>query len=120
MRGKIRKKSTKYFVYLAILNLSRYFIRVLKKITKNIYQKIDWIKIENKNVKSDPQAEKWAKVNLWFGYDEAMTNFAFKLHRELTEFEGISPKSKKYYEEIDKRMYDQFKDRFVKYYSMEN
>ena len=120
MRGKIKKKTAKYFVYLTILNLVRFFIRVCKKIAKNIYQKIDWAKIEGKGFKSDPKAEKWAKVNSWFGYDEIMTNFAFKLHRQLTEFEGISPKSKKYYDEIDKRMYDHFKDRFEKYYSMEN
>ena len=49
-----------------------------------------------------------------------MTNTAFKINRELVEFEGIDPKSKKYYNEIDKRIYDQFKDRIKKYYSMDN
>ena len=49
-----------------------------------------------------------------------MTMRAFKIHRMLVEFEGVDPKSKKYYNEIDKRIYDQFKHRIKKYYSMDN
>ena len=49
-----------------------------------------------------------------------MTNAAFKIHRELVELEGIDPKSNRYYNEIDKRIYDQFKDSIKKYYSMDN
>ena len=59
------------------------------------------------------------KINSWFGYD-FMTDYAFRVHKELVEFEGVDPKSKKYYDEIDKRIYNRFKDRLIKYYSMGN
>ena len=49
-----------------------------------------------------------------------MTDYAFKVHRELVEFEGINPKTKRYYDEIDKRIYNRFKHRLTKYYSMGN
>ena len=49
-----------------------------------------------------------------------MTRAAFRIHQILVEFEGVDPKSKKYYNEIDKRIYEQFKDRINKYYSMDN
>lgn len=49
-----------------------------------------------------------------------MTEFAYKVHRELVEIEGIDPRSKKYYSELDKRIYDKFKYDFQKYYSMDN
>ena len=49
-----------------------------------------------------------------------MTDYAFRIHKELVEFEGIDPKSKKYYDEIDKRIYNRFKFRLNKYYSMGN
>ena len=47
-----------------------------------------------------------------------MTDYAFRVHKELVEFEGVDPKSKKYYDEIDKRIYNRFKDRLIKYYSI--
>ena len=34
--------------------------------------------------------------------------------------EGYSPNDEDFYDEIDKRMYEHFKDRFERYYSMEN
>ena len=49
-----------------------------------------------------------------------MTETAFHIHKELVEFEGVNPKSKKYYNEIDKRIYRRFKDRLKRYYSMNN
>ncbi len=52
----------------------------------------------------DPMAEAWAENNEWFGKDSAMTYTAFDLHRKLTEEEGIDPRSKEYYDEIDKRI----------------
>ena len=38
-----------------------------------------------------------------------MTTTAFSIHRELVEIEGVDPKSRKYYNELDKRLYDRFK-----------
>jgi hypothetical protein len=49
-----------------------------------------------------------------------MNNAAFRIHRELVEFEVVDPKSNRYYNEIDKRIYDKFKDKIKRYYSMDN
>jgi hypothetical protein len=57
---------------------------------------------------ADPRAEKWASSNKWFGEDEVMTYAAFGLHRRLIEDEGFDPSSNDYYDELDKRMRDEF------------
>ena len=57
-------------------------------------------------------AEAWAENNEWFGKDSAMTYTAFDLHRKLTEEEGIDPRSKEYYDEIDKRIRLEFPHKF--------
>ena len=56
----------------------------------------------------DPQAQKWASENDWFGSDLAMTTSAFAFHKELVEKEGFDPASDEYYKQIDKRMADAF------------
>ena len=68
----------------------------------------------------DPKAEKWAKHNTWFGEDKILTYSAFDIHKDLTEKEGFDPKSDKYYDEIDKRLYRRFKNRYLKYFSHNN
>ena len=60
----------------------------------------------------DPKAVKWAEDNPWFGEDQVMTYAAYGLHQQLTEQEGIDPRSEEYYEEIDKRMRKEFPNRF--------
>tara|TARA_R110000744_G_scaffold96444_2_gene186375 strand:+ start:53 stop:961 length:909 start_codon:yes stop_codon:yes gene_type:complete len=55
----------------------------------------------------DPKAEQWAKNNTWFGDDQAMTFAAFGIHKELVE-SGIDPASNMYYQEVDKRMKENF------------
>jgi len=60
----------------------------------------------------DPKALKWAEDNPWFGEDQIMTYAAYGLHQQLTEQEGIDPKSDEYYEEIDKRIKKEFPNRF--------
>ena len=60
----------------------------------------------------DPKAEEWAENNEWFGKDSAMTYTAFDLHRNLTEEEGIDPRSDEYYTEIDKRIRLEFPHKF--------
>jgi len=56
----------------------------------------------------DPQAQKWASKNEWFGSDLAMTTSAFAFHKELVEKEGFDPASSDYYKQIDKRMAEAF------------
>ena len=60
----------------------------------------------------DPKALKWAEDNPWFGEDQVMTYAAYGLHQQLTEQEGIDPRSEEYYEEIDKRIKKEFPNRF--------
>ena len=117
---KKKHKIIKTYLLIGILNFIQFFIKQFKSLAHKIYSNIDWKYYKKKQFKTDPKPEKWAKNNCWFGYDELMTNAAFKIHKELVEFEGIDPKSKKYYNEIDKRVYDKFKNKFKKYYSMDN
>ena len=120
MRKKNVLKKIKFYSLFLLLKLARLILHGSKGLVNLIYYKIDWKDYRKKICKVDPKAEKWAKHNNWFGEDIYMTNAAYKIHRELIEFEGIDPKSKKYYNEIDKRIYDQFKDRIKKYYSTNN
>ena len=62
--------------------------------------------------KPDPKAEAWAERNEWFGKDEAMTYASFGLHRKLVEEDGFTPSSDEYYEELDKRLRDEFPQKF--------
>jgi len=59
----------------------------------------------------DPKAEEWASRNTWFGNDSAMTFAAFGIHKEIVE-EGIDPTSDAYYQEVDKRLKDNFPHKF--------
>ena len=120
MSKKIKTKGIKYYLFLCVLNLSRFLIKKFKNIAHHFYYQIDWKSLQKGKFRPDPKAEKWAKINSWFGYDVFMTDYAFRVHKELVEFEGIDPKSKKYYDEIDKRIYNRFKFRLNKYYSMGN
>jgi len=61
----------------------------------------------------DAKAEEWAQNNEWFGKDEPMTLTSFSIHRKLVE-EGIDPQSDLYYNEVDKRMRDNFPHKFDK------
>jgi len=56
----------------------------------------------------DPKAEKWAQRNDWFGEDEAMTYAAFGIHKKLVEDEGFDPQTDDYYNELDKRIANEF------------
>jgi hypothetical protein len=62
--------------------------------------------------KPDPKAEAWAERNEWFGKDEAMTYASFGIHKKLVEEEGYNPSSDEYYEEIDKRLREEFPQKF--------
>ena len=62
----------------------------------------------------DPKAEDWADRNSWFGEDEAMTYAAFGIHKRLVESEKFDPQSDEYYDELDKRMAEEFPHKFAK------
>jgi len=61
----------------------------------------------------DPKAEAWAGKNEWFGKDEAMTYASFGIHKKLVEEEGFNPTTDEYYEEIDRRLRNEFPHKFA-------
>ena len=63
-------------------------------------------------VKPDPKAEAWAGKNSWFGDNEAMTYTALSIHKKLISQEGFDGKSDEYYNELNKRMREEFPHKF--------
>jgi len=61
----------------------------------------------------DPQALDWAGRNPWFGRDSAMTGAAQAIDHELVS-RGVDPSSEYYYQEIDRRMREEFPHKFDK------
>jgi len=59
-----------------------------------------------------PQAEDWAERNPWFGQDRMLTYAAWGIHETLVSQEGIDPNSDEYYTELDRRLHDEFPNRF--------
>ena len=57
------------------------------------------------------KAKTWAQKNTWFGNDKIMTNAAFTIHEDLVGM-GVDVESEEYYNEIDKRMKDNFPHKF--------
>ena len=64
--------------------------------------------------KPDPKAEDWAERNTWFGKDQTMTYAAFGIHKTLVEDEEFDPSSDEYYNELDKRIAEEFPHKFGK------
>lgn len=60
----------------------------------------------------DPKAQAWARKNEWFGQDEPMTLTAFSIHKRLVESEFYDPTSDDYYQELDRRMREEFPHKF--------
>ena len=73
-----------------------------------------------KKTRADAKALRWAKSNPWFGYDDFLTWKAYRIHDDLVHKEGVNPRSKKYYEEIDKRLYSSYRAQMKRYFSMDN
>ena len=114
-------KEIKTFTYYYILFLKFYVFKTFSKYFEKKYKKLEKILTRAaEKPKIDPKAEKWAKQNKWFCNNVEMTQYAFSIHKQLVEDEGFDPNSKKYYDEIDKRMYERFKFQFKKYFSMKN
>lgn len=59
----------------------------------------------------DPRAVQWAAKNDWFGKDQVMTQAALAVDAELKN-EGFDPSDDEYYEEVDRRLSEQFPERF--------
>ena len=59
-----------------------------------------------------PKAKSWAQKNTWFGNDKIMTNAAFTIHEDLVGM-GVDVESEEYYNEIDKRMKENFPHKFA-------
>ena len=60
----------------------------------------------------DPKAKAWAEKNEWFGADEPMTLTAFSIHKKLIEEEYFDPQSDDYYDELDRRIRQEFPHKF--------
>ena len=58
------------------------------------------------------RAQKWAEDNDWFGSDRVLTNAAMSIHEELVQ-QGIDGESDEYYNQINKRMKEQFPQKFA-------
>jgi len=61
----------------------------------------------------DPKAEDWAERNQWFGKDVAMTHAAQGIHIQLIKDEQFDPTSDEYYDELDRRMRENFPQKFT-------
>jgi hypothetical protein len=58
-----------------------------------------------------PEAEKWAEQNPWFNTDRVMTASAMVIHQDLSA-EGFDLNSPEYYNEITKRVRNEFPHKF--------
>ena len=62
--------------------------------------------------KQDPKLRSWTDKNTWFGEDEPMTLTAFSIHNKL-RMEGYAGTEDTYYEELDKRMREEWPHKFA-------
>jgi hypothetical protein len=60
---------------------------------------------------ADPLATKWSQTNTWFGTDNIMTAGALAIDAALKE-EGYNTNDVDYYQEVDKRMRENFPQKF--------
>lgn len=122
---KTKRKVASVELFILELFEKVYSFLTLSLIRKSIdnflfIRRLHLIKYFEKKNKVDRKAEKWANHNKWFGKDMPMTYTAFDIHKILLEDEGINPKSDKYYEELDKRIYQEFPLKMKKYFSSNN
>ena len=62
---------------------------------------------------SQRKATNWAAANEWFNTDRVMTAAALEIDNQVQD-EGFDPADDEYYEEIDRRMAEQFPNKFGK------
>jgi hypothetical protein len=89
-------------------------LRAMKVAAESQPKQVNVTPQQTRTQQSDPMAEAWASENAWFGNDSAMTYTAFDIHKALVEKEGYDPKSKEYYDEVDKRIRVEFPHKFDK------
>tara|TARA_R110000764_G_scaffold234080_1_gene327755 strand:- start:415 stop:1299 length:885 start_codon:yes stop_codon:yes gene_type:complete len=75
-------------------------------------EQVQPVQQQQQRPQADPQAEKWASKNTWFGEDRVMTAAAFAIHSQLTNDEGFDSESTEYYTEVDKRIRSEFPHKF--------
>lgn len=65
-------------------------------------------------VQPDQKAVEWQRKNTWFYNDgyEPETAYALRVHKDLTEKEGVSPETDDYYEALNTRMQARFPELF--------
>lgn len=69
--------------------------------------------VQPRRPQPDPKAEDWAERNEWFGKDVAMTHAAQGIHIQLVKDEQFDPTSDEYYDELDRRMRENFPQKFA-------
>ncbi len=74
-------------------------------------QQIPGIEQQVQQPEPSEKARSWASKNTWFGNDKVMTNAAFTIHEDLVAM-GIDVESDEYYNEVDKRMKENFPHKF--------
>ena len=89
-------------------------LRAMKVAAESQPKQVNVTPQQTRAPQTDPMAEAWASENAWFGNDSAMTYTAFDIHKALVEKEGYDPKSKEYYDEVDKRIRVEFPHKFDK------
>ena len=89
-------------------------LRAMKVAAESKPKEVNVTPQQTRSPQTDPMAEAWASDNPWFGNDSAMTYTAFDIHKTLVEKEGYDPKSREYYEEVDKRIRVEFPHKFDK------
>jgi len=99
---------------LKAMNIQRKQSQAISEATKKglINTPVDTASVPTAPAPPDPKAEAWAERNNWFGSDTAMTMTSFVIHRQLTEEEGFDASEDQYYDEIDKRMREEFPHKF--------
>ncbi len=89
-------------------------LRAMKVAAESKPKEVNVTPQQTRSPQTDPMAEAWASENPWFGNDSAMTYTAFDIHKALVEKEGYDPKSREYYQEVDKRIRVEFPHKFGK------
>jgi hypothetical protein len=82
-----------------------------KKPAEDVETAVNNMQQPTETAQRDPKADAWASKNEWFGNDNAMTYTAYDIHNNLME-EGFDPRSDDYYNEIDKRIRNEFPHKF--------
>jgi hypothetical protein len=60
----------------------------------------------------DPRLEEWVEQNPWYGRDTVMTHAAWGIHRQLIQVERFDPNSDEYYDELNRRIRENFPKKF--------